>query len=281
MNRTNYETTKDYQKAVELIRGFVKEELNGEVEKLKTYDLADLNPNEDPDMMLITQAIYIVLWGDLYDLTFDNMGSWSQDCGKPYRGDTMNSFRSLIGKDAWRAKEYGADKIPELWEKVQLFYHRYHSIGNFLVLPNRGTWRGGINGRRGNYWDMRDYFDAFLVAIYVFQEKLEHQDTHLTGFERELFCNTEYLPSYRKIGEWKEKFFLEPYFQDGKPIWLFNLPLEERLKRVSANGNEAEAKCFEKNEYLQFLDDYLTKSLDVIAYRSEKMIAKLKEYVGC
>lgn len=72
MNRKIYETTKDYQKAVEFIRDFVKEELNGEVEKLKTYDLADLNPDEDPDMMLITQAIYIVLWGNLYDLTFDN-----------------------------------------------------------------------------------------------------------------------------------------------------------------------------------------------------------------
>lgn len=281
MNRKNYETTKDYQKAVELIRSFVKDELDGEVEKLKTYDLAALNPDEDPDMMLITQAIYIVLWGDIYDLTFDNMGSWGQDGGKPYRGDTMNSFRSLIGKEAWRAKEYGADKIPELWEKVQLFYHRYHSIGNCIVIPNRGVREGGINGSRGNYWNMRDYFDAFLVAIDVFQEKLEHQDAHFTGFERELLCNAEYLPSYRKLEEWEDIFFLEPYFQEGKPIWLFNLPLEERLKKASADENAEGTQCFEKIEYLQFLDDYLTKSLEVIAYRSEKMVAKLQEYVGC
>lgn len=281
MNRKIYETTKDYQKAVELIRSFVKDELDGEVEKLKTYDLAALNPDEDPDMMLITQAIYIVLWGDIYDLTFDNMGSWGQDGGKPYRGDTMNSFRSLIGKEAWRAKEYGADKIPELWEKVRLFDYRYHSIGNFIVLPNRGTRKGGINGRRGNYKDMRDYFDAFLVAIDVFQEKLEHQDAHLTGFERQLLCNAEYLPSYRKIREWEDIFFLEPYFQEGKPIWLFNLPLEKRLKKASADGNAEGTQCFEKMEYLQFLDDYLTKSLEVIAYRSAKMVAKLQEYVGC
>lgn len=281
MNRKMYVTTEDYQKAVELIRGFVNEELNGEVEKLKMYDLVDLNPKEDPDMMLLTQAIYIVLWGDIYDLTFDNMGSWSRDCEKPYRGDTMNSFRSLIGKDAWRAKEYGADKIPELWEKVNLFYHRYHSIGNFIVIPNRSDRKGGINGCRGNYWDMRDYFDAFLIAIDVFQEKTERGDTSLSSFERQLLCNTEYLPSYMKMREWEEKFFLEPYFQDGKPIWLFDLPLEERLKKVSVNGNVKGIKCFEKNEYLQFLDDYLTKSLKVIAYRSEKIVAKLKEYVGC
>lgn len=69
MNRKIYETTKDYQKAVEFIRDFVKEELNGEVEKLKTYDLADLNPDEDPDMMLITQANLIHLMrGQVYEI---------------------------------------------------------------------------------------------------------------------------------------------------------------------------------------------------------------------
>lgn len=126
----------------------------------------------------------------------------------------MNSFRSLIGKDAWRAKEYGADEIPELWEKVQLFYHRYHSVGNFIVLPNRGTWKGGINGRRGNYKDSvignwkiipefagvflvrMDYFEKFYS---IYQAESEMNKEFPCGAARLLFGKQRCAPSERMV----------------------------------------------------------------------------------
>lgn len=102
MNRKEYEKTNDYQESLKILREFIGEMLNGDIERLRMLDFSDLakyiSNSIDPDMYLITQAIYIILWGDIYDLTFDKMGSWSLDGEHPFRGDTMNSFNSVFGK---------------------------------------------------------------------------------------------------------------------------------------------------------------------------------------
>lgn len=53
----------------------MRDVLDGNIEKLKDFDFTDLTTyvgdNIDSDMYLITQAIYIILWGDIYDLTFE------------------------------------------------------------------------------------------------------------------------------------------------------------------------------------------------------------------
>ena len=78
MNKRDYESTNDYKKSIEILKNFVRDVLDGDIEKLKDYDFTDLTTYVgdiiDPDMYLITQAIYIILWGDLYDLTFETMG---------------------------------------------------------------------------------------------------------------------------------------------------------------------------------------------------------------
>lgn len=103
MNKRDYEKTNDYKKSIEILKGFVRDVLDGNIEKLKDFDFTDLTTyvgdNIDSDMYLITQAIYIILWGDIYDLTFEKMGSWTWNNRYPFRGDTMNSFGSLFGKE--------------------------------------------------------------------------------------------------------------------------------------------------------------------------------------
>ncbi len=75
MNKRDYEKTNDYKKSIEILKGFVRDVLDGNIEKLKDFDFTDLTTyvgdNIDSDMYLITQAIYIILWGDIYDLTFE------------------------------------------------------------------------------------------------------------------------------------------------------------------------------------------------------------------
>ena len=48
---------------------------------------------KDPDMYLITQAIYIVLWGHIWNLNFENLGSWGRSTENqfPFRGDTIHA----------------------------------------------------------------------------------------------------------------------------------------------------------------------------------------------
>lgn len=295
MNIRDYEKTNDYKKSIEILKGFVRDVLDGNIEKLKDFDFTDLTTyvgdNIDSDMYLITQAIYIILWGDIYDLTFEKMGSWTWNNRYPFRGDTMNSFGSLFGKEdkekgrefAFRAKYYNADQNPHLWAKIKKFSKSYHCIGNFIVIPNRGTLEKGINGARGKYYNeekcegMRDYFDWFLIAIANYQNKVKRGDNHLSKFEMQLQMNPEYNPAFLSIKEWEERFFFKPYFKEGEPIVLFKTPLEERLKVTAANATNPKISYYGAEEYLELLEDFLDKSEEVIEYRTNKIIEVLKE----
>lgn len=296
MDKRDYEKTIDYKKSVEILRGFVRDVLGGNIEKLKDFDFTDLTTYvgdiTDPDMYLITQAIYIILWGDLYDLTFAKMGSWNCKNEHAFRGDTMNSFGSLFGKEdkkkdrsfAFRAKCYNADQNSRLWAKINRFSKSYHYIGNFIIIPNRGTLRNGINGARAGYYNreeceaMRDYFDWFLIAIAKYQNKVKIGDLHLSKFEMQLQMNPEYNPAFLAITGWEERFFLKPYFKDGEPVVLFKTPLEERLKVTDPNGTDPELTYYEEDEYLELLEDFLDKSEEVIEYRTKEIIKALKKF---
>ena len=179
MKRKIYEQTDNYKMAVEIVKKFVDEVLDGDIDAMRTFCFDNLTKFVgniyDPDMYLIVQAIYIVIWGEIYDLTFDNMGEWDWKGTYAFRGDTMNSFGSVIGKEnkdrefGYRAKFFGADKDPVIWDKIEEFWKMYHWLGNFIVIPNRGSVQYGINGARACYYTkdycegMRDYFDWFLV----------------------------------------------------------------------------------------------------------------------
>ena len=73
---------------------------------------------------------------------------------------------------------------------------------------------------------MRDYFDWFLVAVSDYQNKLKCGDTDFTKFETYLHENPEYDPLFLEIKDWEERFFLQPYFEEGRPVWLFETPSE-------------------------------------------------------
>lgn len=296
MNKKIYEKSSDYQKSRIILRGFINDVLDGDIEKLRDFDFANLTNQYvgeiiDPDMFLITQAIYILLWGDIYELTFEKMGSWNWRNEYAFRGDTMNSFGSLFGKKdkrrdrdfAFRAKFYGADKNPRLWRKINAFSRLYHSIGNFIVIPNRGSLRNGINGARAGYYDreecegMRDYFDWYLIRVAEYQRKVKNGDINLSKFEMQLQMNPEYNPAFLAIKEWEDRFFLTPYFKDGEPTLLFQKPLEERLKVTDPNGTDPLISYFKADEYLELLEDFIDRSEEVIKYRTDKIIEALKE----
>ena len=295
MNKRDYKSTNVYKKSIEIFKNFVRDILDGDIEKLRDFDFTDLTTYVgdiiDPDMYLITQAIYIILWGDLYDLTFEKMGVWNWNNEHAFRGDTMNSFGSLFGKEdrkkdrsfAFRAKFYHAEENPRLWTKIRKFSKSYHCIGNFILIPNRGALRNGINGARAGYYNreecegMRDYFDWFLISIAKYQQKVERGDIHLSGFEMQLQMNPEYNPAFLPIKEWEEQFFLKPYFKNGEPVLLFKTPLEERLKVTDPNGTDPEISYYEADEYLEILEDFLDKSEEVIKYRTNKIIEALKK----
>ena len=90
--------------------------------------------------------------------------------GEKYRGDTMNSFHTMFGREIPDRPGFfaGLEKYGPaegLRERVREFGNAYCStVGNFVVLPNlyaRGT---TLNMYRGTNWS-RDFFDRFLIGL--------------------------------------------------------------------------------------------------------------------
>ena len=293
MERYKYEKTADYIQALELLRKFTNEILGNDIDTLKTFNFDDLTKFVgdicDPDMYLIVQSIYIILWGDIYDLEFDKMGPWDLKGTYAFRGDTMNSFGSILGKESkttpfgFRAKYFGADKKLDLWDKIESFYKMYHRLGNFILIPNRSSIRNGINGARAGFYNqnycegMRDYFDWFLLAIAKYQEKVRQGRIDFNKFEMQLQINPEFNPFFLDISDWEKRFFLKHYFMNGKPSLLFNTELERRLLITAEPKNRLNDNYYQDDEYLKIIEDYIDKSKNVIDYRTNKMVDILKE----
>ena len=90
--------------AQQLVKEFIAEKLNGDLYALESFDFKTLRDSEkygapdrsfDCDDTNIMRAVYVVLWGDsLPYLSLHDIGS-----GKNYRGDTMNTFHTMFGRE--------------------------------------------------------------------------------------------------------------------------------------------------------------------------------------
>ncbi len=273
MKKGIYRSSSSYfTKSKELLNTFIDYQLGGRIEALKTFCFDDLKwgskfckPEEEPiwsfdcDNTALIRAIYVVLWGHVFDIKEGDIGSWSSDIKKshPYRGDTVNSFNSLFGEQPYlhRAKNHDLDCDIRRWKNVLSFAWQYHTIGNFILLPNEGN----LNCERGR---KGDYFDLLLMDIAEYKKDID--------FKHGVSAITE-NPYLLKISfeELKDIFFLDPYFDnDNNPINLYGLTREERGVRLLNQREKI---------YLELVDKYVEKSEEIIAYRGQKMVEELKK----
>ena len=70
---------------------------------------------------------------------------------------------------------------------------------------------------------------------------------------------------------WRSKIG-KSYFEEGRPVWLFETPSERRTLITAAPENRKGKKYYQDEEYLKLMEDYLDKSKAVIEFRTEKMI---------
>ena len=258
--REAYTKTEDFKKSIEIIKNFIKENLGGDIEKFKDFDLYTGKFNnckyyvgkiKDPDMYLITQAIYIVLWGHIWNLNFENLGSWGRSTENqfPFRGDTIHACGKFGDKNDRVTNFFNIDKKDlELFNDILQFEKSYHRIGNFIVLPNRGN----INCNKADWLNgMRDYFDWFLISIYNYQQRENgNEDNVIREFDnafksREKFDellkqNEGYSKDYLSISEWKDVFFLDECFDNGVPVNYFNLDPDFRMKITAAETDRGD-----------------------------------------
>lgn len=159
--------------SIRLIRSFVEEKLNGDIEELISFDVKQLKGDRrygscngggfDSDNTSIVRAVLAVAFEDVWP-DFDE-NALAQ---KKYRGDTINTFNTMFGPKLGSGGFEGLNLFnPDeaTLDRVDRFYHVYSTIGNMVPLPNRSAGRYTLNTFRGTYSKWRDYFDEFLFAL--------------------------------------------------------------------------------------------------------------------
>lgn len=268
------------EECIELIKSFIVEKLNGNIWNFLDYDLNLLENDEkyggyDPDNSKIANAIYILLWGDkIPELSYEELG-------KSYRGDTINSFHTLMGFPTEDFHSFsGIQKYTNNENIISLakdFHTKYHTIGNMVILPNHSLEFNGkkytLNTARSmNPW--YDYFDCFLREM-----KQALTNPHLWYDEE----SSEFLIE-RLVCENED--FAEKYFQMGKTEkfqdFIYTFYLEKYMDTNTCEIPQIFSPhayhwngTYSKEEYEQYVTSYITTATEIINYRGSRMIEDL------
>ena len=254
------------EKTKNLLQDFIQEKLDGKLDNIRTFDFKSLRGDDkfgcpgryfDCDDTEIMRAIYVVLWEDaLPGLSMDTLGN----TGK-YRGDTMNSFHTMFGREIPERPGFyaGLEKYhpsDELRDRVREFGNRFCStIGNFVVLPNLYVRDTTLNFYRGtNQW--RDFFDRFLIQLRNVLCDHDEKDPLLEELVKaNAFCFDKFRGN-EGFQILERTLFLEDYCDSGHaPKIIF--PMNYHWK------NPADAET-----YFRDAESYLEKAERIICRRS-------------
>lgn len=260
------------------INDFISKYLKGNIQALLDFDFASLRQDKqfgcnsrgfDCDDTNLTRAICFLLWGDTYpDITLSDIGT-----GKKYRGDTLNTFRTVLG--TYLTEQHsciGIEKsdAPEyLRVLANQFYTVYHSIGNFILLPNIAETENKhaftLNTYRGTAY--KDYFDLFLQNLDLCLTSV-NGDVHLAALVERNDFFFSWLQTNGGLKYICKLCWLEDYFADDKPQVVFS-PYLYCLRK------KQEWTDFEKTHYIEHIERYLITATAIIKNRAIKMIKQL------
>ena len=203
--------------AAALIQNFISDTLAGDINNFRTFDFKSLKnsakygapgENFDCDDTLLMRAIYTVLWGS----EFPGLSMEQPAAGRRYRGDTMNSFHTMFGREIAGKPGFfaGVEKYApseEFRERVRRFGKLCSNLGNYILLPHWYACGTTLNFYRGtNEW--HDFFDRFLIELCKVLCNAEEQDETLIR----LWKSTAFTlinAKVKKISEkWSKLFFL-------------------------------------------------------------------------
>lgn len=252
----------------ELIQHFITERLNGDINNFVSYDLAQLEGDKvfgcpgrsfDCDDTNVARAVYCIVFGDVFpNLTMETL----QD--RTYRGDTMNSFRTLLGKytEDHAACEDVYNIPQEFANKIHRFSHTYHTIGNMIPLPNKKTTLN-LNMMRSRLW--ADYFDSFLINVMHYLNEDSYHEKFTPLMKANDFAFERYRGRKGGMEELQKGLMLEGY-TDG--VTMQEFPLTMRLSNKTP-----------ENLYIAYARHYIDFCTNLIENRSKKIIHALCQQI--
>ena len=152
--------------ALNKLRKFIEERLDGDIKKLKDFDFYSLKDDTEfcdervsvvgLDSILM-KSVLTLAFADTYpDFTYESMDKHK------YKPDTINITNTIFGmnfEDYYKALET-YDAPAELRERVVRFGKKVHTLGNIMVLPF------GLHQMRDTKPLGRGYCDVFLTEFY-------------------------------------------------------------------------------------------------------------------
>ena len=264
-------------KAKHLINDFVEERLQGDLSKLACFDFAQLRGDRkygscsgnlfDCDNTNLANAIYLLVfdgvWIDISQETLEN---------GLYRGDTINTFNTIFGKPIAVGGFAGLNRFEfdeALLQRVWKFHSQYHTIGNFMVLPNARISGHTLNTFRGSYHQWRDYIDKFVGALH--QQLTESQNCDNETLCQLMAANAKDFEPYRSQAGFEllmGKLLLDDCINNnGKPKQLFDAVYHWD-------------KSLARDIYLKHIDQYLDFSESFIEKRGARVVEILATKLG-
>lgn len=274
-----------------LVRAFIQEKLDGDLQKFKEFDIKTLKDDPvfgctdpryfDGDNTYIMRAVYVLLWSGV----FPRMTDWREiDTGKYYRGDTIHTFYTIFGRSdpAQPGHFFGIDRFAPvdeaLYERIRRFHNKVRTLGNFVVLPNCAVKTDAgfltLNTYRGtNHW--HDYFDRFLLALEPCLSCGDRSDETLYKLVHER--NKYAFADYKGPGGFTrlvKALLLDDYLDaDGRAVNFY----ADAGGRVRFHWDRPQVS---RETYLQGVVNYLDHAEKIISQRADRMIEMLKESLG-
>ena len=206
--------------AVALVKDFIREELDGDIYRLRDFDFTKIKNSEKfgqdgPTKTNIEKAIIALVFGHVWpDLNVYNLDHYVYMIGP------LNLYVRLMGSNIMDEYFMGLQKFSpseELHKKAVRVSHLISSIGNLWVLPNKTA----MMMYSDNY-KFRNYPDRFLQAMYNVFTESGKIDWDLKGHffkNRKMMVDYQGEEGFRKLVKSQ---MLEAYVgEDGLPTEIF------------------------------------------------------------
>ena len=252
-------------KAIVLLRDFVKEKLGGDIHKLRTYDFTTLEEDRkygstNHTQAPIVKAVMSVAFGDVWpELSMDQI-----DRG-PYQCAAIQTFQNLFGINMcdqyFKGMQYFKPTGSQFQRALKIA-HLTYSVGNLWVLPGNGTISNRILDNSYRY-----YMDKFLKNIYAVLTGQKRVDKTL---QNAIETSPQMKPYYGEEGFQKfvHDMMLEDYVDYyGKPIDIFDFVWSSM-------------KGLDRDRYFDAVDHYCSFCEKAFAKRAEKIVSKLEKILS-
>ena len=252
--------------AKELIQDFIKEKLDGDINKLATFDFGTLREDQkygdckgfafSVDKCNIVKAIMSIVFADVWpELNQYNIERYKYLC------NGINYTQYLFGANIMDKFFKGMDKFnptKEQHERAVRVYHLTECIGNIWVLP------GGIDKDKDTY-HYHGYADLFLKGIYA---GMTGNGKVQPDLKAALYKARKLMKDYQGSDGFRQ-FALDMMLNDyidyyGKPIDLF-MHVWSMMK-----GLKPETYFKAVDEYCDFMEQFVPK-------RGKMIVEKLKK----